>query len=271
MPAAVARPVVSVSMHTSGASAGGWPGRSASRRRSSGQLDRSDGPAHEPAAGDLGHVGAEGRGEPRGEHGAASTGERGARRRLVGTDRRAARPRQRRPQVREPALAGDRRRRARSSSGRHRLADAAGEGREEPQGERLAVDARLEARPGAGGTAGVAGTGEDELGRSRDQLVVTGEQALRRGRRRPASPRTGRSWAPRGGATGPATRARGPAGPPSAAPPRRPGSRDPRRSAPRRARPAASRPRRPRPSASRRSSGARSPAGRSAPSRRSRR
>ena len=36
VPAAVARPVVSVSRQTSGASAGGWPGRRASRSRSSG-------------------------------------------------------------------------------------------------------------------------------------------------------------------------------------------------------------------------------------------
>ncbi len=86
--------------------------------------------------------------------------------------------RERRPQVREPPLAGDGARGLDRHATRAGAAAADGEGREQAQGERLAVDARLEAWPRAGGTAGFARAGEDELRRAGDQLVVAGEQAL---------------------------------------------------------------------------------------------
>ena len=85
---------------------------------------------------------------------------------------------------------------------------------QQPEGERLRVDVRLEPRPGAGGAAAVAGARGDELRRPGDQLVVALEQPLARARSRRAPPRTGRSSAPRGAANGPGSRGRGRAGRP---------------------------------------------------------
>ena len=168
MPAAVARPVVSVSMHTSGASGGGWPGRSRQPLAVERQLDRRDRPAHDEPAGVVGDVGPERGGEARRQRGAPPAAERRPGGRLVGPDRRAAGTRERRPQVRQPALAAD----ARGGLDRHATACASRppgrQAGQQPQRERLAVDARLEPRPGAGGAARVARTGADEVRRSGD-------------------------------------------------------------------------------------------------------
>ena len=176
--------------------------------------------------------------------------ERGPRRapgRAAGAPRPAG---ERRSQVREPPLARDRpcRRRARRSRDRRgptgrRLARAAPapSAGEQAQRERLAVDLGLEARarctPGSRPRTGRPGSGP----RPRRPARRGARTAAPRARRRRASPRTGRSSAPRGAASGPGTRGRGPAGRPSAARPRPPGSPARRRSARRPARPAASR------------------------------
>ena len=188
---------------------------------------------------------AERRGQPRGQGRAAASGERRTRRLLVRPHRRAAGPRQRRAQVREPPLAGDGRGGVHGHATAARFAGRSGrrlrpERREQPQRERLAVHLGLEprarCRPDSPRRTGRPGSDRRPHPRARRG----GRTGARRAPRRRASPRTGRSWAPRGGATGPARRGRGRGGPPSAAPRPRPGSRARRRSARRPARPAAS-------------------------------
>ena len=269
VPAAVASPVVSVSRQTSGTSGGGWPGSVARRSRSTGSRPRPasrSGRTSPPATPD--DLAVERRRQPLGEvvpvqdRPVGVTGDR------LGGSRRVARP-EALEAAGEAGRSADRGRhpvgrRARSRHGRAELG-------QEAQGERLRVDARLQARTGAGRAAAVAAARRDEVGRAGEQLVVPLPQPLRQAD--PARDRLvevdGRLLRVRRADLG--RRARGRADRPSAAPTRRSGSPARRRAARRRGRRGASGRGRRRRSASRPSSGARARAGRSGPSRRSRR
>ncbi len=150
-------------------------------------LERRDHPPHEPAVGRVGRVGTEGARQPHRQLAAPAPGERRAGRQLVRSGSRPTRSRQRRPEVREPALAGDGRQRL----GGHATAASAGAGRpgacrrrraerrEEPQRQRLAVHLGLEARSRAGRAPRVAGARPDEVGGTGHQLVVARPEAFR--------------------------------------------------------------------------------------------
>ena len=144
-----------------------------------------------------------------------------ARRRVV--SRRCSR---RGPIALEPAREGHRRVDHRARSGR-RDGDGRPEVGEQTQREGLGVDMRFETRAGAGGTAGVAVAGRDQVGRTGQQLVVPLPEPFRQAdpaRHRLVQVDRRRLVVRRADL---ARRGRGRAGRPSAAPRRRSGSPGP--------------------------------------------
>ena len=226
----------------------------------------------------VGDLRVERRREPRREGRAPAARERGPRRLLVRPDGRAGAARERRPEVREPAFPGDAVPAA-STSSRPPPGDRAPRGGRAGTERRPAGAARAPCRRPRARGAGRCTPGSPPR-RGRPGSRSAAPRRARRGartaaptaRRRRASPRTGRSSAPRGAATGPGSRARGRAGSTISSTAAtawiaRPAPISATSSSSRR-QPVAAPPRR---SASRRSSGARAPAGRWGPSPRSRR
>ncbi len=204
MPAPVASPVVSVSRQTSGTSGPGWPGRPALRSRSIGSSIGAGsirtwpppGPSiQRPPSASARRI-ARSLAERARPADVASPGERvaasGSRSRSAW---RAARRRSRR-RSRSPESAISDRCDRRPASERPRV----------PSTRRASARASI---PGSSRgpvqrrAAALAGAASDQFGGPGDQLIRPARTGARPARPRRARSRTGRSWAPRGEASGP--------------------------------------------------------------------